>query len=175
MRPLRYPPRKTNAEKKQAKRAAQRKWATQNRETLLRQKREYARRPENLARRRARYRLRNESKPPPPPKPMTLDDFARSLLPEKMPSTMSDAANGTPSVHFLERAQGLQPACDSNQLLQRLPQIVEFRYECLDAKGRPIAAPEHCGSVPYPEVTGVEQELEQTRNSCDATDCTLTE
>ena len=88
---------------------------------------------------------------------------------------MSDAANGTPSVHFLERAQGLQPGCDSNQLLERLPQIVEFRYECLDAEGSPVTTPGRCGSVPHPEVTGVEQELEQMRNLRDATDCNMTE
>ena len=88
MRPLRYLPRRTDAEKKQARKAAQRKWAIKNRETLLRHKREYARRPETLARRRELYRLHKEGAgstgqqncllEPPAPRPLTLDDFVKN-------------------------------------------------------------------------------------------------
>ena len=88
MRPLRYLPRRTDAEKKQARKAAQRKWAIKNRETLLRHKREYARRPETLARRRELYRLHKEGAgstgqqnfllEPPAPRPPTLDDFVKN-------------------------------------------------------------------------------------------------
>ena len=72
----------------------------------------------------------------------------------------SDAANETPSV------------CHSHMLLQRLPQIVEFRYECLDAKGKPITAPERCGGVSPPKVVGDEPEPEcsATSDSVDAPD-----
>ena len=65
------------------------------------------------------------------------------------------AGNGT----LLERPRGLQPHRDSDSfaaqlLLQHLPEIVEFRYECLDARGKPITVPERCASVSPPKVTG---------------------
>ena len=77
MRPLRYLPRNTNAEKKQARRAAQWRWVDRNREKYLARKRLWAAKPAVLERRRIRYMHRNDPKPAPPPKPLTLDDFAR--------------------------------------------------------------------------------------------------
>ena len=71
----------------------------------------------------------------------------------------SDAANETPSVRHSHREKG-------GLLLQRIPQIVEFRYECLDAKGKPITVPERCGGVSPPEVAGNEREPEHT--ACDS-------
>ena len=97
VRPLVYSKRTTEAEKKAKRRAAQQRWVAQNHEILLRKKREWARRPETLARRRELYRLRKEGAggtgmETQVQRPMTLDDFARasplehrgcsSLLPE---------------------------------------------------------------------------------------------
>ena len=91
VRPLVYSKRTTEAEKKAKRRAAQQRWMAKNHEMLLRKKREWARRPEALARRRELYRLRKEGAgntgqhecllEPPVPRPLTLDDFAKREAP----------------------------------------------------------------------------------------------
>ncbi len=82
MRPLRYLPRRSEDQKKQAKRAAHRRWVERNREAHLARKRQRAARPEVLEQRRIRYMHRNDPKPV-PPKRLTLDDFARICSPRK--------------------------------------------------------------------------------------------
>ncbi len=78
MKPLRYLPRRSDGQKKQAKRAAQRRWVDRNREKCLARKRLRAVKPAVLERRRIRYMHRNDPKPA-PPKILTLDAWAKSL------------------------------------------------------------------------------------------------
>ena len=75
---MRYISRKTDAEIREKKRAAHRKWVDTNRDTYLAKKRAYAGRPEVLARRRFLYAHRNDPKPVAPP-PITLDLWARRV------------------------------------------------------------------------------------------------
>ena len=77
MKPLRYFPRRSEIQKKQAKRAAQRRWVERNRETYLARKRFWAARPEVLERRRLRYLHRNDPKPA-PRIVLTLDAWAKA-------------------------------------------------------------------------------------------------
>ena len=78
MRPLRYFPRRSEEQKKQAKRAAHRRWVERNREAYLARKRQRAARPEVLEQRRIRYMHRNDPKRA-PAKVLTLDAWAKSL------------------------------------------------------------------------------------------------
>ena len=78
MRPLRYFPRRSEIQKKQAKRAAHRRWVERNREAYLARKRQRAARPEVLEQRRIRYMHRNDPKPA-PAKVLTLDAWVQSL------------------------------------------------------------------------------------------------
>jgi sRNA-binding protein len=74
-----YFKRKTEAEKKAKRRAAHERWCAKNREILAQKKREWARRPETLARRRELYRIRKDPKPTPVTEILTLDAWAKSL------------------------------------------------------------------------------------------------
>ncbi len=80
--PMTYGARKSEVMRRDTKRAAQHRWATQNRLKYLECKRRWAARPETLARRRELYLHRDDPKPPPPirippPPPPTLDLWAK--------------------------------------------------------------------------------------------------
>ena len=136
VRPLVYSKRATEAEKRAKRRAAQQRWLAQNHEILLRKKREWARRPETLARRRELYRLRKEGAggtgmETQVQRPTTLDAFAKTEAPHldhRMCSSLvpkNMAATGC-----------LKPAL----LFQRPSRIVEFHFECLDAHGSVLSS-----------------------------------